>query len=157
MRQSTHGKELRARLLRATGGPRRMAAAQRRHQGRDGLAPLRARHARRGASPPLELLLPRPRHRAHARLRGAAARDRPRSSSGWAPRGRGGGDGLRERVVDDATAIAEEDLARLRAVGLSKREVMDVILAATTRCFFSKTLDGLGVLPDAEYGELPDE
>jgi uncharacterized peroxidase-related enzyme len=62
-----------------------------------------------------------------------------------------------ERVVDDATAIAEEDLARLRAVGLSETEIMDVILAASARCFFSKTLDGLGVLPDAEYSELPDE
>jgi len=31
---------------------------------------------------------------------------------------------------------------------------MDVILAAAVRCFFSKTLDGLGVLPDAKYREL---
>ena len=31
---------------------------------------------------------------------------------------------------------------------------MDVVLAAAARCFFSKTLDALGVLPDAEYGEL---
>jgi hypothetical protein len=31
---------------------------------------------------------------------------------------------------------------------------MDVVLAAAARCFFSKTLDGIGVLPDASYGEL---
>jgi hypothetical protein len=31
---------------------------------------------------------------------------------------------------------------------------MDVVLAATIRCFFSKTLDALGVLPDAEFREL---
>ena len=31
---------------------------------------------------------------------------------------------------------------------------MDVVLAATARCFFSKTLNALGVLPDASYAEL---
>ena len=34
---------------------------------------------------------------------------------------------------------------------------MDVILAASARCFFSKTLDALGVLPDASYLELEPE
>jgi hypothetical protein len=31
---------------------------------------------------------------------------------------------------------------------------MDVVLAAAARCFFSKTLDGLGVRPDASLAEL---
>ena len=31
---------------------------------------------------------------------------------------------------------------------------MDVVLAAAARCFFSKTLDALGVQPDAEFGQL---
>jgi hypothetical protein len=34
---------------------------------------------------------------------------------------------------------------------------MDVVLAAAARCFFSKTLDGLGVRPDASYGDLEPE
>jgi len=34
---------------------------------------------------------------------------------------------------------------------------MDVVLAAAARCFFSKTLDALGVLPDASYAELEPE
>ena len=34
---------------------------------------------------------------------------------------------------------------------------MDVVLAASARCFFSKTLDALGVLPDASYRELEPE
>jgi hypothetical protein len=34
---------------------------------------------------------------------------------------------------------------------------MDVVLAASARCFFSKTLDALGVLPDAAYRELPED
>ena len=61
---------------------------------------------------------------------------------------------LAERVVDDATSIDDGDLRRLRDLGLSDTEIMDVVLAATARCFFSKTLDALGVLPDASYGEL---
>jgi hypothetical protein len=34
---------------------------------------------------------------------------------------------------------------------------MDVVLAAAARCFFSKALDALGVLPDAELAELEPE
>jgi alkylhydroperoxidase family enzyme len=64
---------------------------------------------------------------------------------------------LAERVVYDATAIEERDLQRLRDLGLSDAEVMDVVLAAAARCFFSKTLDALGVLADAHYAELEPE
>lgn len=61
---------------------------------------------------------------------------------------------LAERVVDDATAIDDADLQRLRYLGLSEVEIMDVVLAAAARCFFAKTLDALGVLPDAELRDL---
>jgi alkylhydroperoxidase family enzyme len=61
---------------------------------------------------------------------------------------------LAERVVDDATSIGDADLRRVRELGLSETEIMDVVLAAAARCFFSKTLDALGVLPDATYREL---
>jgi uncharacterized peroxidase-related enzyme len=64
---------------------------------------------------------------------------------------------LAERVVDDASAIGDADLQPLRDAGLSDDEIMDVVLAAAARCFFSKTLDALGVLPDASYRELPEE
>jgi alkylhydroperoxidase family enzyme len=60
---------------------------------------------------------------------------------------------LAENVVDDATAIDDSDLQPLRALGLSETEIMDVILAASARCFFSKTLDALGVQPDASYAD----
>jgi alkylhydroperoxidase family enzyme len=59
-----------------------------------------------------------------------------------------------ERVVADATAITQADIDELRAHGLSDGEIFDVVLAATIRCFFSKTLDALGVQPDAEFREL---
>jgi uncharacterized peroxidase-related enzyme len=59
-----------------------------------------------------------------------------------------------EKVVDDATSVDQADMDRLRAAGLSDADIFDVVLAATARCFFSKTLDALGVSPDAKYGKL---
>jgi alkylhydroperoxidase family enzyme len=64
---------------------------------------------------------------------------------------------LAEKVVDDASAIGDGDLRRLRDLGLSDEEIMDVVLAAAVRCFFSKTLDALGVRADASYRELEPE
>ena len=61
---------------------------------------------------------------------------------------------LAEKVVDDATAITDADLQPLRDLGLSEDDIMDVVLAAAARCFFSKTLDAMGVLPDAKYRDL---
>jgi alkylhydroperoxidase family enzyme len=61
---------------------------------------------------------------------------------------------LAGQVVDDATSVGDADLQRLRDLGLSHEEIMDVILAAAARCFFSKTLDALGVRPDSEYRDL---
>jgi uncharacterized peroxidase-related enzyme len=64
---------------------------------------------------------------------------------------------LAERVVDDATKITDADLQRLRDLGLSDPEIMDVILTAAVRSFWTKTLDSLGVQPDATYAEMPPE
>ena len=61
---------------------------------------------------------------------------------------------LAEQVVDDATCVTQADVDRLRTFGLSDGEIMDVVLAAAARCFFSKTLDALGVEPDAAFAEL---
>jgi alkylhydroperoxidase family enzyme len=61
---------------------------------------------------------------------------------------------LAEKVVDDATSIEDSDLQALRDLGLSDVEIMDVVLAAAARCFFSKTLDALCVQPDASFNEL---
>jgi AhpD family alkylhydroperoxidase len=62
-----------------------------------------------------------------------------------------------ERVVDDAASITGADRQRLRDLGLTDAEVTDVAMAAAARCFFSKTLDAMGVLPDASYQELDPE
>ena len=58
------------------------------------------------------------------------------------------------KVADDATAIEQDDIDHLRSLGLSDTDIVDVVLAATARCFFSKTLDALGVLPDAKFSGL---
>ena len=52
---------------------------------------------------------------------------------------------LAERVAVDATSITDADLQRLRDLGLTDGEIMDVVLTAAARCFFSKTLDALDV------------
>ena len=61
---------------------------------------------------------------------------------------------LAEKVVDDASTIDHRDLQPLRDLGLTEAEITDVVLAAAARCFFAKTLDALGVLPDASLAEL---
>lgn len=61
---------------------------------------------------------------------------------------------LAEKVADDATSIQQTDIERLRSLGLADEEIVDVVLAAAARCFFSKTLDSLGVAPDAKYNDL---
>jgi uncharacterized peroxidase-related enzyme len=61
---------------------------------------------------------------------------------------------LADKVATDATQVTEADVDQLRELGLSDDEIMDVVLAAAARCFFSKVLDALGVEPDAKYAEL---
>lgn len=61
---------------------------------------------------------------------------------------------LADKVADDATAVSQEDIDRLRAVGLSDTEILDVVLTAAARCFFSTALDALGAAPDAKYATL---
>ena len=61
---------------------------------------------------------------------------------------------LAEKVVADATSVTREDVDRLRDLGLDDDEIFDVVAAAAVRCFFSKTLDALGVQPDSAYAGL---
>ena len=61
---------------------------------------------------------------------------------------------LAEKVADDATSIQQTDIEQLRSLGLADEEIVDIVLAAAARCFFSKTLDSLGVEPDAKYNDL---
>jgi uncharacterized peroxidase-related enzyme len=61
---------------------------------------------------------------------------------------------LADQVVGDATSVTQADVDRLRALGLSDAEILDIVLTAALGCFFSKVLDGVGALPDARFAEL---
>jgi len=61
---------------------------------------------------------------------------------------------LAEKVVDDATAVIPADIERLRELGLSDLEILDVVLAAAARCFWSTVLDALCVEADTAYADL---
>jgi uncharacterized peroxidase-related enzyme len=61
---------------------------------------------------------------------------------------------LADKVAVDGTSVTKEDVDGLRALGLTDSEIFDVVAAASARCFFSTTLDALGVQPDQQYEDL---
>jgi uncharacterized peroxidase-related enzyme len=61
---------------------------------------------------------------------------------------------LADKVAHDATSVTQGDIDRLRELGLADGEILDVVVAAAARCFFSKTLDALGAEPDAKFSQL---
>ena len=61
---------------------------------------------------------------------------------------------LATKVAQDATSVEQADIDRLRSLGLSDQDILDVVLAAAARCFFSTVLDALGAEPDAKYAQL---
>jgi uncharacterized peroxidase-related enzyme len=61
---------------------------------------------------------------------------------------------LADKVATDATTVTQADIERLRGLGLADAEILDVVLAAAARCFFSKVLDAVGCDPDAAFNEL---
>jgi uncharacterized peroxidase-related enzyme len=61
---------------------------------------------------------------------------------------------LADKIAADATSVTDADIDALRAHGLSDPEILDVVLAAAVRCFYSKTLDALGIEPDPAYNAL---
>jgi uncharacterized peroxidase-related enzyme len=61
---------------------------------------------------------------------------------------------LARKIVRGATDVDDEDIVALRDCGLSDEEIFDVIVAAASRCFFSKTLDATGTTADAEFAQL---
>lgn len=58
------------------------------------------------------------------------------------------------KVAQDASSVRQADVDRLRELGLSDEDVVDVALAAALRSFWTKTLDSLGAEPDASFSEL---
>jgi uncharacterized peroxidase-related enzyme len=56
-------------------------------------------------------------------------------------------------VAQDASSITASDVDRLRDVGLDDGDIVDIVLAAAARAFFTKVLDGLGVQADVQLGQ----
>ena len=63
---------------------------------------------------------------------------------------------LAERIVTDATEVSAQR-RRLNELGVSDHEVEMIVLAAAARCFFSKSLDALGALPNSSYRTIDTE
>jgi uncharacterized peroxidase-related enzyme len=59
---------------------------------------------------------------------------------------------LAAKVAGDAAGVTAADVAELRALGLAEDEIVDIVLAASARSFFTKVLDGLGIEADAQLG-----
>jgi uncharacterized peroxidase-related enzyme len=62
-----------------------------------------------------------------------------------------------QKVTRKASSVDEQDIAGLRAFGLTDEDLLNVVLACTARNFFSKTLDALDVPPDDAYLKLEPE
>jgi uncharacterized peroxidase-related enzyme len=58
------------------------------------------------------------------------------------------------KVVRDAVSVTAQDVAELKRHGLSDAEVFDIVAVAAGRAFFTRMLDGLGVLADRVVNEI---
>lgn len=54
------------------------------------------------------------------------------------------------KVARSASTVSAEDVDELRVVGLSDNEIADIVFAVAARSFFTRVLDGMGVLTDHE-------
>jgi uncharacterized peroxidase-related enzyme len=61
---------------------------------------------------------------------------------------------LADKVAAGAAHMTDDDLAELRGLGVDDAEILDVVLAAAARCFFSSVLDAVGAEPDPAYRGL---
>ena len=62
-----------------------------------------------------------------------------------------------EKVILDQNNITQQDIDDLRNHGFSDEEILDIVLAASARSFYTKVLDSLGAEPDKVYLELEPE
>jgi alkylhydroperoxidase family enzyme len=58
------------------------------------------------------------------------------------------------KITLHAHRVTPEDIAELRSLGFIDEDILDIVLAAAARNFYSKALDALGAEPDEAYREL---
>lgn len=56
-----------------------------------------------------------------------------------------------EKIARDASQVSQADIDRLRSVGFTDREICDIALCASFRCFVSRFFDAIGAGPEAAY------
>ncbi len=56
-----------------------------------------------------------------------------------------------EKIARDASQVSRADIDRLRSVGFTDREICDIALCASFRCFVSRFFDAVGAGPEAAY------
>lgn len=64
---------------------------------------------------------------------------------------------LAEKVILDQHNVSQQDIDGLLAYGLTDEEILDIVLTAAARSFYTKVLDALGAEPDEAYLELEPE
>jgi alkylhydroperoxidase family enzyme len=64
---------------------------------------------------------------------------------------------LAEKVILDQHNVTQQDINGLLAYGLTDEEILDIVLTAAARSFYTKVLDALGAEPDDAYLELEPE
>lgn len=64
---------------------------------------------------------------------------------------------LAEKVIHDQHGVTQQDINGLLGFGLTDEEVLDIVLTAAARSFYTKVLDALGAEPDDVYMELESE
>jgi uncharacterized peroxidase-related enzyme len=56
-----------------------------------------------------------------------------------------------QMIAQDASRVTQADVDRLRSVGFTDREICDIALCASFRCFVSRFFDAVGADPEAVY------
>jgi uncharacterized peroxidase-related enzyme len=56
-----------------------------------------------------------------------------------------------ETIAKDASRISQGDIDRLRSVGFKDREICDIALCASFRCFVSRFFDAVGAGPEVAF------
>jgi len=64
---------------------------------------------------------------------------------------------LAEKVILDQHSITQQDISSLLTYGLTDEDILDIVLTAAARSFYTKVLDALGAEPDEAYLELEPE
>ena len=60
-----------------------------------------------------------------------------------------------QKVTLTAYRVIAEDIEDLRRHGFADQEILDIVLTAAARSFYSKALGAIGATPDSAYGTLP--